>query len=150
MPEWIRTLMSRPDEPATPLSRYTVANGVFYMVIGLVFFAAPGVLLYLPDIEGFQGMEEGLYRAIGFTITIIGWFYFFGGRTNADSFGLATVGDRLLVPLFLVPLAATGRIPVSIAAAFSVLDPMLGLGAYVVWRRQRADSSGQGDARVEP
>ncbi len=142
MPEWIRTMLSRPDQPATPLSRYTVINGVFYMVIGLLFFAAPGVLVLMPDIDPFQGHEEGLFRAVGFTITIIGWFYFFGGRTNADSFGLATVGDRLLVPVFLLPLGITGQIPMSLAAAFSVLDPVLGVGAYVVWRRQRSAATG--------
>ncbi|MAE29922.1 MAG: hypothetical protein CMJ87_13220 [Planctomycetes bacterium] len=138
MPEWLRVMLSRPGEPATPLSRYTVANGFLYIVMGLTFFAAPALMVFLPDVDPFQGVEEGLVRVLGFTITIIGWFYIFGGRTNADSFGLATVGDRLLVPLFLVPLAITGQIPVSLAAAFSVLDPVLGIGAYVVWRRQRA------------
>ncbi len=142
MPAWIRTMLSRPDQPATPLSRYTVANGAFYVVVGLVFFAAPGVLLLLPDVGSFQGQEEGLFRAIGFTIAIIGWFYVFGGRTNADSFGLATVGDRLLVPIFLLPLGIMGQIPMSLAAAFSILDPVLGLGAYVVWRRQRDRATG--------
>ncbi len=138
MPEWIRVLLSRPDEPVTPLARYTAINGVLYLVIGVTFFAAPGLLVFLPDIDPLQGMEEGLLRAVGFTIGIIGWFYVFGGRTNADSFGLATVVDRLLVPLFLVPLAVAGQLPISLVAAFSILDPVLGIGAYVVWRRQRA------------
>jgi hypothetical protein len=137
MPEWIRVMLSRPDEPATPLSRYTVANGIGYLVIGLTFFAAPGLLVLLPDVDTLQGLEEGLVRALGFTILVIGWFYLFGGRTNADSFGLATVGDRLLVPLFLLPLGITGQLPMSLVVAFSVMDPALGLGAYVVWRRQR-------------
>jgi len=132
----MRIMLSRPSQPATPLSRYTVANGVMYVVIGLTFFAVPSLMVLLPDVDSFQGMEEGLIRALGFTIVVIGWFYVFGGRTNADSFGLATVGDRLLVPLFLVPLGITGQIPLSIAAAFSILDPVLGLGAYLVWRRQ--------------
>ncbi len=136
MPQWMRIMLSRPSQPATPLSRYTVANGVMYVVIGLTFFAVPSLMVLLPDVDSFQGMEEGLIRALGFTIVVIGWFYVFGGRTNADSFGLATVGDRLLVPLFLVPLGITGQIPLSIAAAFSILDPVLGLGAYLVWRRQ--------------
>jgi hypothetical protein len=52
----------------------------------------------------------GLVRVIGFAVAIIGWFCVFGARTNVDSFSLATVGDRLLVPFFLVPHGLTGEV----------------------------------------
>jgi hypothetical protein len=78
-------------------------------------------------------------RMLGFNMALIGWFYIFGARTNRDSFGLSTVGDRMLVPLFLLPLAFTGAVDPSLAVPFAILDPLLALGAWAIWTRtQRA------------
>lgn len=74
-------------------------------------------------------------RVAGFSVLVIGWFYVFGARTRAASFALATVVDRALVPVFLLPLGLTGAIEPNLAYAFSILDPVLGLGAFLVWRR---------------
>jgi len=59
-----------------------------------------------------------------------------GGRTRADSFGLSTVVDRLLVPVVLVPLWLLGTAPPGIVLPFAILDPLLGIGAYLIWRRE--------------
>ena len=41
-------------------------------------------------------------RVIGLTIVVIGWLYFFGGRSGARQFVAASVIDRLVfVPLSL-------------------------------------------------
>ena len=120
--------------PSTPLSRYTVWNGVFYIATGLLFFAWPGVM-QLVGAAVFVGHEEGLVRLLGFMIALIGYFYLFGGRTGATSFGLSTVVDRLLLPLFLVPLAVTGSVDPALVIPFAILDPILGIGAFVIWRR---------------
>ena len=88
-------------------------------------------------VEGFAGYEEGLARSVGVTLAVIGWFYVMGGRTRADSFGLSTVVDRLLIPVVLVPLMLMGKVAPGMALPFAVLDPLLGVGAYVVWRRER-------------
>ena len=135
MRSWIGVMLSRP-ESLTPLARYTQYNGVFYLAIGLFMFAVPGAMEMVPGVTPFEGQEQGLVRLIGFTMAIIGWFYVFGGRTNADSFGLATVGDRLLVPFFLVPLGLTGAVDGMLVYPFAVLDPALGIGAWLIWRRQ--------------
>jgi hypothetical protein len=129
-------MFSRPQR-LTPLARYTQANGFLYLVIGFAIFAAPGVMEMLPSMGPFEGEEEGLVRVIGFAVAVIGWFYVFGARTNVDSFGLATAGDRLLVPFFLVPLGLTGQVDGLLVYTFSVVDPLLGLGALLLWRRQR-------------
>jgi hypothetical protein len=63
-------------------------------------------------------------------VAIIGWLYFFGGRTGGRQFVAASVLDRLVfVPLVLVPTAAAGVFP-HVMIAFAVLDPILALVAW--------------------
>lgn len=131
---FLQTLLASPR--ATPLSRYTTWNGLFYIANGLLLYAWPGAAQALFMASPFQAGEAGLVRMTGLTLAVVGWFYVMGGRTGADSFGLATVVDRALVPLFLVPLALTGAVDPHLALPFAILDPLLGLGAFVTWRRQ--------------
>jgi hypothetical protein len=84
------------------------------------------------------GQEPALYRTIGLAVAIIGWFYVFGARTNRDSFGLATFADRILVPFFVVPLVLTGEIDPMLVLPIALLDPVLGIGAFILWKRQNA------------
>lgn len=49
-------------------------------------------------------MHEKGARIIGFAIAVIGWFYVFVARTNRNSFGLATLEDRMLLAAFVLPL----------------------------------------------
>lgn len=130
------TLLSK--GPSTPLSRYTTWNGVFYLANGLLLFAWPGVAQALLFAEPFEAGEAGLMRMNGFLFALVGYFYVMGGRTGADSFGLATVLDRALVPMFLVPLGLTGAVDPHVALPFAVLDPLLGFGAFLIWKRQHA------------
>lgn len=133
---FFETLMASP--PSTPLSRYTAWNGALYVAMGLGLFAWPGQVQLLFRAAPFEAGESGLVRLVGVVLAIIGWFYVMGARTRADSFSLATVVDRAALPLFLVPLAVTGAVDPHIALPFSILDPLLALGAFVIWRRQRA------------
>jgi len=130
-----QTLTRRPGPP-TWLSRYTVANGLFYLPVGLVFLAWPDVLSQV-GAPPLVGQEAGLGSALGTTLSIIGWFYIMGGRTNADSFGLATAVDRTIVPFVLGTLWATGQIHGTLALPFAILDPLLGFGAVAVWAWER-------------
>jgi hypothetical protein len=132
-------LWRQPPGPHSRLSRYIVANGVLYMAIGASIYLAPtAVLTRAFFLDHLAGNEEGLSRAVGVTLAIIGWFYVMGGRTRADSFGLATVVDRLLVPVFLVPLWWLGMVAPGMVLPFAILDPVLAVGAYVIWRRERS------------
>ena len=135
MPAWIRGMLARPNEPVTPLARYTTWNGVLYIVLGLQLYFWPGVVQVFFMADPFEAGEAGLLRAMGLCVAIIGWFYIFGSRTNRDSFGLATIGDRLLVPLFLLPLAWTGEVDPMIVVPLAVLDPLLAFGAWLIWKR---------------
>ena len=123
------TLAALPAGGLSPLSRYTVANGVLYMVLGAAMLLGPRSVL------GLVLAEPGSARLLGMMLTIIGWFYVMGGRTGADSFALATVVDRALVPVVLGGLVLTGQVAAGEVAAFAVLDPLLALGAYLLWRR---------------
>lgn len=79
----------------------------------------------------FAGEEGSLARVIGMMLAIVGWFYFFGGRTGGRQFVAATVIDRIvLVPSVLIPVALGGTFP-HVMLAFATLDPLL---ALVAWR----------------
>ncbi len=130
--------------PRTGLSRYTEACGILYFLMGLALLAVPTVPAGLLGIE-FAGAEEGYIRLAGLTVSLIGYFYWFGGRTGATSFGLSTVVDRLIIPVVLIPMALAGLIEIKVALPFAILDPILGIGAFLIWKREstlgRAPSS---------
>lgn len=132
-------LWSQPPGPPSRLSRYIVANGLLYIAIGATIYLAPTAVLervfFLPPLTS---LEQGLLRALGSVAAILGWFYVMGGRTRAASFGLATVVDRLLVPFLFVPLWILGLGPPGLILPFAILDPVLAIGAYVIWRREAA------------
>jgi hypothetical protein len=132
------TLWSQPPGPHSRLSRFVVANGLLYLAIGLgVCFAPTPVLLRVFFLDRLAGYEEGLARAVGLTLAVIGWLYAMGGRARSDSFALATVADRLLIPLFLAYLHRLG-LPLGMVLPFAILDPLLAIATWWIWRRERA------------
>lgn len=135
MPRWIQVLFSTPEEPLTPLARYTQVNGVLYMLIGSFLYVLPGAMGPMGG-RPLVGQEESMLRVVGMAVAIIGWFYVIGGRTNRDSFGLATFADRILVPVLLAPILLFGDIDPMLVLPFAILDPILGIGAFVLWMRQ--------------
>lgn len=120
------------------LSRYTVGNGVLYMVIGAVLYVLPEPILELQLMTELEGYDAGLVHTLGATLLIVGWFYVMGGRTGAASFGSSTVVDRALVPFLLVPLLLLGEVAPMMVLPFAILDPVLALGAFLIWRSERA------------
>jgi hypothetical protein len=135
-------LWRQPAGPHTRLSRYTVANGVAYLATGIGILLAPAtVLVRVFFLDHLVGYEEGLSRAVGLTLAVIGWLYAMGGRTRSESFALATVVDRLLIPLWLAYLYTLG-LPLGMVIPFAILDPLLAIGAYVIWRREKAPRAG--------
>jgi len=133
---WARLLFSEPP-PHTALTRYIEWNGALYLLLGATLYAWPGSLQTLLAAAPFQAGEAGLVRVLGMAVAVIGFFYVFGARTGQDRFGVATILDRLLVPVLLVPLVATGQVSVQLGVPFAVLDPVLGVGAWVVYARSQ-------------
>ena len=136
MPAWIRAMVARPKEPWTPLARYTTVNGVLYVLLGLALYVGPWVG-WNPQAE----VDVGSGQLQGISIAVIGWFYIFGARTNRDSFGLATVADRLALPVLLLPLVLTGAVEWTRVLPLAIIDPILGVGAWWVWA-----STGRGES----
>jgi hypothetical protein len=131
---FLETLMATPDRLSTA-SKYTVFNGWIYMGAGALLVAWPGATQALFMERAFVGHEEGLIRALGLTVVVIGWLYYFGGRTGAPSVTAASIVDRLIfVPGVLLPLALSGVFP-RLLVAFAILDPALAIGAWVLMRR---------------
>ena len=135
--DFFKTLLSTPPGEADTLSRYTQANGMFYMALGLGIYAFPALAARGLLIDSLQGIEEGMLSVMGFLLVVVGWFYLMGGRTRAPSFALATVVDRFLIPAFLLPLGFSGALPLAPMVIFSILDPALALGALLIWAAQR-------------
>ncbi len=70
------------------------------------------------------------------TLALIGWFYFFGGRSGAKQIVAASVLDRIvLVPIVLIPIAISGVFPHTLGM-FAVLDPVLGLVTWYLLARK--------------
>jgi hypothetical protein len=138
-PGFFETLTAAP--PLSALSKYTVANGLLYIATGsaILFMPADWLALALM-LDGWQGYEEGWARMIGFTLAVVGWFYVMGGRTGAASFGLATVVDRAIVPFAMFGLWSTGKVAVGMVIGVGILDPILGLGAYLIWSRETTET----------
>ena len=83
----------------------------------------------------FVGNESALIRVMGMTVMVIGWLYLFGGLSGGRRIVAASVLDRVvLVPLVLVPLAIAGVFP-RFLLTFAVLDPTLGVGAWLLLSR---------------
>ena len=111
-------------------SRYTSLNGLLYLASGGLLIAWPGVVQTLLGDAPFQGHEAALVRVLGMALAVIGWLYFFGGRSGGRQVVAASVLDRLiLVPLVLVPTALAGVFPHTMLS-FAILDPALALGAW--------------------
>jgi hypothetical protein len=126
------------DRPATlsTASGYTVLNGLIYIGSGALLLAWPGSVQTLFMERAFVGHEQALARVLGMTLAVIGWLYFFGGRTGGRQFVAASVLDRLvLVPAVLVPLAMAGVFP-RLFGTFAVLDPALAIGAWMLLGRR--------------
>jgi hypothetical protein len=117
-------------------SRFTLFCGAFYMAAGLQLLLWPDAVQAVFQEPAFTGHEAALVRVLGMLIAIVGWLYFFGGRTGGRQFVAATVIDRVvLVPLVLVPTAMAGVFP-HVMLTFAVLDPVLALVAWYLSSRR--------------
>ena len=130
----MKALLEKP--PAlTTASKYTVLNGVIYLIVGTLLVVWPGITQTLFMDRAFAGHEEGLMRVIGLTVVVIGWLYVFGGRSGARQIVAASIIDRLVfVPIVLVPLAITGVFP-HLFFTFAIFDASLAIGAWILLRR---------------
>jgi len=62
----------------------------------------------------FIGHEGALFRVLGLLVVVIGWFYFFGGRSAARQTVAASVVDRLIfVPRYFCHWRLPECFPVS-------------------------------------
>lgn len=131
----LKTLTEKPSA-LSKASLYTAMNGVLYMTAGTLMLLMPDVLRGIYMEPAFVGREEGLLRLIGMMLIIIGWFYFFGGRTGARQIVAASIIDRLiLVPAVLVPLALVGVFP-NFMFSLVIVDPLLAVGAWYLLRSE--------------
>jgi hypothetical protein len=136
----IETLLEKPTNLPTA-SRYTVMNGVVYLSAGALLILWPGAVQAIFRDRAFVGDEQGLIRALGMAVVVIGWLYLFGGRAGGRQAVAASVIDRLtIVPLVLLPLAASGVFP-HLFIFFALLDMGLGIGAWVLLRRELSQST---------
>jgi len=126
------------DKPAnlSIASKYAVMNGYVYLAFGGLLIVWPGAVQTIFRDASFAGNESALFRVLGMAVAVIGWLYVFGGRSGARQFGPASVLDRvILVPVVLVPLVIAGVFPHTLGA-FAILDPALGIGAWVLHKRE--------------
>lgn len=131
----VKDLLQKPSELSTA-SAYTVMNGLVYLMTGALFVVWPGVVQTLFRDAAFVGHESALIRMFGLTTVVIGWLYFFGGRSGARQPVAASVIDRLVfVPAVLLPLAIAGVFP-HLLVTFVILEAAMALCAWVLLSRK--------------
>jgi hypothetical protein len=110
-------------------------NGLIELGGGALVLFWPGIVQTIFRDAAFVGNEASLIRVLGMTVMVIGWLYLFGGLSGGRRIVAASVLDRVvLVPLALVPLAIAGVFP-HFLLAFALLDPTLGIGAWLLLNR---------------
>ena len=130
----IEDLLERPFDQAIT-SKYAAMNGLIYLGIGILVLIWPGVVQTIFRDEEFVGNEATLIRVMGMTVMVIGWLSLFGGLSGGRRIVAASVLDRIvLVPLVLVPVTIAGVFP-HFMLPFAVLDPTLGIGAWLLLSR---------------
>ena len=135
----INDLLERPFDQAIT-SKYTAMNGLIYLGFGAMVLVWPAMVQTVFRDAPFVGNEAALIRVLGMTVMVIGWFYLFGGLSGGRRIVAASVLNRVvLVPLVLVPLAMAGVFP-HFLLTFAVLDPMLGVGAWLLLSRLDANN----------
>ncbi len=134
---WARLLFSEAP-PHTPLTRYTFWNGVLYLTLGAVIGVWPGFGQTVFRAPPYQAGEAGLVRTLGMLLAVVGYLYVFGARTGQDRFAVSTILDRLVLPFLLLALVITGELAPELGIPFAVLDPALGIGAWIVFTRSQA------------
>ena len=119
-------------------SKFTSACGLLYLVFGALFLLWPAAVQKLFLDPDFVGNEATLTRLLGMTVAVVGWLYFFGGRSGGKQVVAASILDRLvLVPLVLIPAAVAGVFPHTLLL-FAALDPALALLAWRLLSRESA------------
>jgi hypothetical protein len=132
---FMRDLLEKPCELSTA-SKYSIMNGYIYLALGAVLIVWPSAVQTLFMDRDFVGDERSIFRVMGMTVAVIGWLYLFGGRSGGPQLGPASVLDRvILIPLVLGPLVISGVFPHTLGA-FLILDPSLGIGAWVIHHRK--------------
>lgn len=116
-------------------SKYTVANGILYILCGVSLLAWPGIIQIIFMDPPFLGHDELLVRLSGFLLAMIGWLVLFGGLSGDRRFVVATIIARIpIAPSVLVTLAMIGLFP-HILYTFAILDPSLAIGAWFLLSR---------------
>ena len=135
----IDTLVKKPS--LTAASKFQALNGIIYYGAGLGLIFWPGLVQVLFRDPPFTGHESALFRALGLTIAVIGWHYYFGGRTGGKQVVAAGLIERLIyVPLVLLPLAFAGAFPHTFVA-FTALDAGLAIRAAMLLRAEARHES---------
>ena len=136
-PCWSRIVLAKPNF-LSGSARFTIFSGLVYLTGGVLLLLWPGAVQALFQERPFVGDEASLVRVLGMALVVIGWLNLFGGRSGARQVVAASVIDRItIVPLVMMPLAAMGVFPV-LFLAFGLLDPILGLCAWALMRREKS------------
>ena len=81
----IETLLEKPTNLSIA-SKYTAMNGIVYLSAGALLILWPGAVQAIFRDRAFVGDEQGIIRALGMAVVVIGWLYLFGGRSESRPF----------------------------------------------------------------
>lgn len=132
---------------------WLVVQGILYMSFGvfsLVLAPIVPIVFVMPTVT--TPTEMGLLRVLGIALMVVGYFYIQGGRNKGDSvawFASSTTVHRFtFVPVCFILVAVLTPAIMNLCIAMAVLDPVLALGTYFVWRQEMVSNQSESTSLV--
>uniref|UniRef100_A0A7S4IAJ8 Uncharacterized protein n=1 Tax=Odontella aurita TaxID=265563 RepID=A0A7S4IAJ8_9STRA len=97
------------SEPLSKTSKFLMAQGCIYAVMGLNFLLVPELFakLFMFEITG----DSAPWRLLGMEVSVISYFYIMSARANSRYFATTTVLDRVVLCPVLVLATYVGAPP---------------------------------------
>lgn len=128
--------------PLSPTSKFLLLQGALYAFMGIFLFLAPGlfsVILFFPS--PLTADETTLYRTVGFTTYVIGFYSMTGALANSNYFTMSTIFNRVVIaPQCCMILWLVFGLSPHFAIPFAIMDPTL---AYLTYLSLRNEEKGQ-------
>tara|TARA_B100001248_G_C27189963_1_gene366290 strand:+ start:53 stop:535 length:483 start_codon:yes stop_codon:yes gene_type:complete len=130
-------LMERGKNNRTLLIKYTEWNALLYLVIGLTLFFQSNIFVKIGLFPELYGRDEGFLQFLGIFVMLIGWYSYFGARTNRISITLASIVSRLIIfPFFVSIIVLSGNLEIDFFI-FPLIEAIsLAIVAFFLWTQE--------------
>ena len=137
MNTFLTKLMERGKDKRTLLIKYTEWNALLYLLIGLTLFFQSNTLVKLGLFPALYGRDEGFLQFLGIFVMLIGWYSYFGARTNRISVTLASIVSWLIIfPFFVSIIVLSGNLEIQFFIFPLIEATSLAIVAFFLWTQE--------------